>query len=87
MILKKRITHLKSLYHFILTTLCCLCRIWDEKLGLSRAQKLFEKVSNFAGLRPDFNLVVFSSQDTGGGGGGSGTDIEKAAPVKHTDDW
>ncbi|KAI7697610.1 hypothetical protein SSS_10103 [Sarcoptes scabiei] len=32
-------SNLKSLYHFILNTVDCFRRVWNEKLGLKRADK------------------------------------------------
>ena len=63
---KSKISHLKSLYSFMLTTLYFIRRVWHEKIGLYRARKCWQiLINSFGGA----HLVNLSNQ----------ADLEKAA--------
>ncbi len=66
----KSISHLKSLYSYLLTTLYFLRRVWHEKLGLYKARKCWQ-------------FLVPVAHCGGGGAGGRSfmmdpKDLEKA---------
>lgn len=54
MILKKKIYQIKSLYHLLLTSLYCLWRFWNEKLGLNKAKDWYRNLALSLGISRDF---------------------------------